>query len=92
MKEHTLYRKEAEDNKVKLDKMIASGIAEDEWEVKNAKRVLDESNRMIEDSATRAGRAAGELRDLVVSVKTKPEFQENPELLNAETVLEEVTI
>ncbi|KAF9029982.1 hypothetical protein BDZ89DRAFT_1064951 [Hymenopellis radicata] len=91
-KEHNLYRKEAEDQKRKLDKLIADGVAPDEWDVKNATRMLAEGERMIEDSATRAGKAAGDLRDLIVSIKTKEEFQEDPELLNAESVLEEVSV
>ncbi|KAF8921842.1 hypothetical protein CPB85DRAFT_1264776 [Mucidula mucida] len=82
----------AEDQKRKLDKLIADGVAPDEWDVKNATRMLAEGERMIEDSATRAGKAAGELRDLIVSIKTKEEFQEDPELLNAESVLEEVSV
>ncbi|KAK1218708.1 hypothetical protein PQX77_018607 [Marasmius sp. AFHP31] len=35
-KENGLYRNESEDLKRKLDKLIADGVPEDEWEVKNA--------------------------------------------------------
>jgi tubulin-specific chaperone A len=38
MKEHNIYRKEAEDQKRKLDKFVDDG-AED-WDIKNAVRVM----------------------------------------------------
>jgi hypothetical protein len=37
-KEHELYQKEAVDQKLKKDKLIADGVDDSEWEVKNAVR------------------------------------------------------
>ncbi|KAG7452171.1 tubulin binding cofactor A [Guyanagaster necrorhizus] len=89
IKEHILYRKEAEDQQRKVGKLIAEGISEDEWDLKNAKKVLDECNRMIDDSATRLAKAAGDVEDLVIAAKEHPELSQVPELLNAENVLKE---
>jgi len=65
-KEHNLYRTEAEQQKRKLDKYIAE--EGDHWEVGNATRMLDEANRMIEDSAKRLGTAVDDLRSFIVSI------------------------
>ncbi|SJL06112.1 uncharacterized protein ARMOST_09448 [Armillaria ostoyae] len=108
IKEHILYRKETEDQQRKVAKLIAEGVPEDEWDLKNAvstprlpvvyinpsqtspkKKVLDESERMIHDSATRLAKAAGDLGDLIIAAKQRPELAEVPELLNAENVLKE---
>ncbi|KAK0208692.1 tubulin binding cofactor A-domain-containing protein [Desarmillaria ectypa] len=89
IKEHILYRKETEEQQRKVAKLIAEGISEDEWDLKNAKKVLDECHRMIDDSATRLAKAAGNLRDLVIAAKERPELAEVPELFDAESVLKE---
>jgi hypothetical protein len=39
-KEHELYQKEAVDQKLKKDKLIADGVDDSEWEVKNAVRPI----------------------------------------------------
>jgi len=90
LKEHNLYQKEAEDQKIKLDKFVAEG-AED-WDIKNATKMMDESNKMIVDSATRLGKAVEDLRDLILTVKKNPALAEDPTFLDAEGVLEEVSV
>ncbi|KAK0198785.1 tubulin binding cofactor A-domain-containing protein [Armillaria mellea] len=89
IKEHILYRKETEDQQRKVAKLIAEGVPDDEWDLKNAKKVLDESERMIHDSATRLAKAADDLGDLIIAAKQRPELAEVPELLNAENVFKE---
>jgi len=89
-KEHTLYRKEAEDQQRKLDKFIADG-AED-WDIKNGKRMMEESNKMIQDSNTRLGKAVGDLRDLVVEAKKNTALAEAEELFKAEEELEKASV
>jgi len=69
-KEHELYQKEAVDQKIKKDKLIAEGA--EEWDIKNAGKMEDESEKMILDSAGRLAKAYGELRDLVVREETIP--------------------
>ncbi|RDB28774.1 Tubulin-specific chaperone A [Hypsizygus marmoreus] len=88
-KEHTLYRKEAEQQQQKLNKFIAAGA--EGWDINNGTRMMEEANRMITDSANRLGKAAGELRDLVVAAKKEPKLAEDEELLKAEEVLEETS-
>jgi len=89
-KEHNTYRKEAEDQQRKLDKFIAEK-AED-WDIKNATRMMEESNKMIKDSAERLGKAVGELRDLVVSAKKEAALANTEELLKAEEALETASV
>ncbi|KAL4067344.1 tubulin binding cofactor A [Scleroderma yunnanense] len=90
LKEHILYGKEAEDQKRKLDKLIAENA--EEWDVKSARRILEESQRMIKDSDDRLGKAVQELRTIVSSVKNNPEFEGDEELIKAEEALEEASV
>ncbi|KAF8665460.1 hypothetical protein AX16_000478 [Volvariella volvacea WC 439] len=53
--------------------------------------MLEESNKMITDSATRLGKAAEDLRALVLAAKKIPELAADEELLKAEEVLEETS-
>jgi len=82
-KEHKLYRKETEVQQRKRDKLIADG-AED-WDIKNAGKMLDESNKMILDSADRLEKAVADLRDLIVAAKKDPAMAGASELERAET-------
>ncbi|KAI9570190.1 tubulin binding cofactor A [Boletus coccyginus] len=88
-KEHKLYKAEADDRRQKLDRIVAEGG--EEWEIKNAKRLFEESGRMIKDTGDRLEKATQELKTLVDSVKSKPEFSEDKELLEAEKELTEAT-
>jgi len=89
-KEYELYQKEAVDQKLKKDKFVADG-AED-WDIKNAGKMLDESEKMIKDSSERLGKAYGELRDLVVSAKKDPALTQDEDFLKAEGILEETAL
>lgn len=90
-KEHQLYRAEAETNKIKLDKLKEEATVE-AWDIKNATKLLEESNKMIDDSAERLANVVAELRDLVIKAKSRSELAEDVELLNAESVLEEISV
>ncbi|CDO73167.1 hypothetical protein BN946_scf185007.g222 [Trametes cinnabarina] len=89
-KEHRLYQKEAEDLKRKLDQHIADNA--EEWDIKNTRRMLEESGKMITDSATRLGAVVQEIRDLVVAAEQNPELAEDEELMKARETLEEVSV
>ncbi|KAJ7733576.1 tubulin binding cofactor A-domain-containing protein [Mycena maculata] len=89
-KEHELYRQEAVDQKIKKDKLIADGA--EEWDIKNAGKMEDESEKMIQDSAGRLAKAYGELRDLIVSAKKEPALVEDKDFLEAEGILEEAAL
>ncbi|KIM70138.1 hypothetical protein SCLCIDRAFT_101315 [Scleroderma citrinum Foug A] len=90
LKEHGLYGKEAEVQKRKLDELIAENA--EEWDIKHARRILEESQRMIKDSDDRLGKAVQELRSIVSSVKNNPEFEHDEELMKAEEALEEASV
>ncbi|KAG6842391.1 hypothetical protein C0991_007521 [Blastosporella zonata] len=100
-KEQTLYRKEAEQQQRKLDKFIMDGA--EGWDINNGvpnaqpahritqTRMMEEANKMIVDSANRLGKAAGELRDLIIEGKKNPVLASDEELLKAEEILEEAS-
>jgi len=89
-KEKTLYAQENQDQKLKLDKFVADSA--DDWDIKNGKRLLEESERMITDTNKRLGAAVRELRDLVIQSKADPALAEAQELLNAEEEMEAATL
>jgi len=73
-----------------LDKFVATNA--DEWDIKNGKRMLEESERMITDNNQRLGAAVDELRDLIIQSKADPALSEAQELLTAEEEMETATI
>ncbi|KAM5531343.1 hypothetical protein V8D89_014988 [Ganoderma adspersum] len=89
-KEHKLYQDEEVALKRKLDKHIADN-AED-WDINNTRRMMEESQKMIADSAQRLGNTAQELRELLVSAEHHPSLTEDPDLLKAQEALEEVSV
>ncbi|KAF5375235.1 hypothetical protein D9758_000515 [Tetrapyrgos nigripes] len=91
-KENGMYRKEAEELKRKLDKLIADGSSPDEWDVKNATRLCEESNKMVDDSSSRMGIAVEGLRDLVIQAKKESTLSQDEDLLGAEEVLEHAAV
>ncbi|KAF5392601.1 hypothetical protein D9757_002277 [Collybiopsis confluens] len=86
LKENKLYRKETEDLHRRLDRMIADNA--EEWDVKNAKRLVEESTKMVSDTADRMGRAVGELRDVVAKAKDDVLLAQDEDYLSAQAILE----
>ncbi|KAI9462036.1 tubulin binding cofactor A [Russula earlei] len=87
-KELALYRAEVVENKSKLGSITASSGGESgSWDVKNAANLVRESEKMVLDTTTRLERAAGELEDLLNSVKRNADLAQNLELLEAEAIL-----
>jgi len=80
-KEQKSYRDEAVKQQIKLDKCIADNA--DSWEARNARTMMEESNKMITHSAQSLGLAAGELKDLVVSAEKIPEANQDQDFLDA---------
>lgn len=91
-KEKKMYAQENQDLKLKLDKLVANNADEDEWDIKNGKKLLEESERMIADTNKRLGTAVQELRDLIIQSKVDPALAEAQELLNAEEEMEAATL
>ncbi|KAJ7492175.1 tubulin binding cofactor A-domain-containing protein [Mycena latifolia] len=89
-KEYELYQKELVDQKLKKDRLVADGA--EEWDIKNAGKMEDESEKMIKDATTRLAKVYGELRDLVVSAKKEPALAQDEEFLKAEGILEETAL
>ncbi|THH19677.1 hypothetical protein EW146_g1534 [Bondarzewia mesenterica] len=90
LKEHGMYREQVEDNKRKLDKLVADGA--EGWDVRSATRLWEESQRMVVDTDNRLGKVVGELREVVVQAKKASALAEDEELLKAEEVLEEASL
>ncbi|KZO94829.1 tubulin binding cofactor A [Calocera viscosa TUFC12733] len=86
-KENGLYVQEAEQNQRKLDKLLADG-PEEEWDVKNARRLVEESNRMIANTRAHLEKAADDLRDLVASTRGEEGVGNSEEWANADKALE----
>ncbi|KAF8709729.1 TBCA family, partial [Rhizoctonia solani] len=89
-KEHNMYRQEALQLKSKLDKLVAEGA--DEYDIKNAKKIFEEGEKMIPNSENRLAKAIIELRELVVYARTVPAFENDQDFLAAETQLEEANV
>lgn len=84
-KENGLYRKEAEALQRKQNKLVADGA--EEWDIKNAGKMFDESTKLIADTGNRLEGAVAELEALVIAAKKIPEMAGNPELVTAEEAL-----
>ncbi|KIY46293.1 tubulin binding cofactor A [Fistulina hepatica ATCC 64428] len=69
VKEYQLYKREEVDQKAKVDKMVAENA--DGWDVRAATRILEESQKMITNSASRYEAAIGDLKDLVALANEK---------------------
>jgi len=89
-KERTLYAKENQDQKLKVDGLVASNG--DEWDIKNGKRMLEESEKMILDTNKRLGAAVQDLRELIVQSKDDPELAGTQEFLDAQGEMEVASV
>ncbi|GAA5996778.1 hypothetical protein JCM5350_007785 [Sporobolomyces pararoseus] len=83
VKEVASYKSEAEQTKATADKMEADG--EDEYEVKQARKVHADSLQMIPDSEKRLAKAVEELEELVASAED--DVTETEEYKKAESAL-----
>ncbi|KAI0815356.1 tubulin binding cofactor A-domain-containing protein [Irpex lacteus] len=89
-KEHKSYVLEEEQQKIKLDKFIADGA--EEWDIKNARKMLEESGKMVKDLAGKLGASVQDLRQLVIAAEHDASIAGNEEVVKAGEVLEEVSI
>ncbi|GBE77476.1 tubulin binding cofactor A-domain-containing protein [Sparassis latifolia] len=88
-KEHKSYQTEEVQQRIKVDKFKAVG-AED-WDIKNGTRMLEESQKMVKDTANRLGVALQELRELIVTAEKIPDMGNSEELVQAQAIFEEVS-
>ncbi|GAA5942718.1 Rbl2p [Sporobolomyces koalae] len=83
VKEVASYKKEVEDNKAVADRMEANG--DDEYEVRQARKVQADSAQMIPDSENRLAKAIDDLEELVASAED--DVASTEEFKKAETAL-----
>jgi len=90
-KEHKSYVQEATDQKAKLDKFI-EGNAE-EWDIKNVRNMLVESQKMTANAQTMVSKTYNELTDVVEAADADQSITENdPDIVAANKALENVTV
>lgn len=85
-----MYRNEEEDLTKKLDKHIANNA--EEWDIKNTRKMLEETRKMITDVDSRLGGATQELRDIVVLGEQNPVYADDEHLVKAKETLELVSV
>jgi len=89
-KETKVYRKETTQIEAKVVKLVEDGA--EEWDIKNATKMAQESHKMILDATTRLGKAVEDLQALITSAKEESGLAaEDEALLKAEQTLKEAT-
>ncbi|EJD03766.1 uncharacterized protein FOMMEDRAFT_154874 [Fomitiporia mediterranea MF3/22] len=87
-KENNVYLKEIDELRVKAEKL--SSLGGDEWEVKNANNLVNETVRTVELTKEKLRNEVGGLRDLVTSVEGDERIAGDESLVAAKETLKEV--
>ncbi|KAG8949293.1 hypothetical protein FRC04_008895 [Tulasnella sp. 424] len=84
IKEVAVYRKEEENERKRVDKLVAEGA--EGADLRNAEKILQEAQKMVPDAETRMKAAVHALRDVINSAKdSSPPLPDDDEtLLKAE--------
>ncbi|PPR06124.1 hypothetical protein CVT26_005346 [Gymnopilus dilepis] len=89
-KETKVYREETADLETKLNKL--KNDKAEEWDIKNATKMVEESKKMITDATTRLEKAVEDLQTLITSAKQESGLgADDEELVNAEKAVEQAT-
>jgi len=88
-KEAKLYIKETEQLTTRKTKLVADGA--EEWDIKNATKMVAESEKMEIDTKTRVDKAIAELKQLVAAAKEEADLKESEALLKAEEAINSAT-
>lgn len=83
-KEKTVYEREAEQQKIRIEKLKKDG--RDEYEIRKQEEVLNESYMMVPDCQRKLLTAFQELRNIL---ETEQDLKEAEDYLMAQKVLEE---
>lgn len=83
-KEKAMYEKEAELQRLKVEKMKEEG--KDEYEIKKQEEVLQESVMMVPDCRKRLFAAHADLKNIIES---ESDLAENEDYQSAQTILQE---
>jgi len=86
MKELNLYRKEHEEQVIRVEKLKGEGA--DGADIRHAETVLKEAATMIPDAQTRMEKSVAELKDLTIHAETIAGMNEEAELIQAKEVLQ----
>ncbi|XP_019881262.1 tubulin-specific chaperone A [Aethina tumida] len=86
-KEKTVYEKEAEQQRARIEKYKQDG--KDEYEIRKQEEVLQESLMMVPDCQRRLKVAYDEL---VKILETEADLAENEEYINAKKILEDAKL
>jgi len=90
-KETKLYAKETAQIVTKKVKLVADGA--DEWDIKNATKMVEESEKMVIDTKTRLDKAVLDLKDFIKSAKEESGLAaDSEELVNAGKTIDEATL
>ncbi|KAF8963870.1 tubulin binding cofactor A [Flammula alnicola] len=90
-KETKLYHKETVLLAVKKAKFIEDEA--EEWDIKNATKLVEESEKMVIDTKSRLDKAVEDLKALIKSAKEESGLPaEDAELLKAEKAVEEAAL
>ncbi|KAF8335053.1 tubulin binding cofactor A-domain-containing protein [Cantharellus anzutake] len=90
-KEHKSYAQEVIDHKAKLDKSIKENG--EEWDIKNARNLVIESEKMTAHVQKAVLRTYNELKEAVEVADADESIAENdPDLIAAKATLDSVTI
>ncbi|KAF8910050.1 tubulin binding cofactor A [Gymnopilus junonius] len=91
-KETKVYNEETSELETKLNKLKEKGNDAEEWDIKNATKMVEESKKMIVDATTRLGKAAEDLQALITSAKEEFGLPiDDEELINAEKAVQQAT-
>jgi len=78
-----MYTQEAEEQRIKVDQLLSSSSSAEEWDIKNGRKMLDESLRMISRGQTLLSAAVSDLQELVEAAKSEAEITEDDADLKA---------
>ncbi|PPQ77007.1 hypothetical protein CVT25_014824 [Psilocybe cyanescens] len=89
-KETKVYLQETTQLETRLAKLTADHA--EEWDIKNAGKMVNESKKMILDAAARLEKAVDDLRSVITSTKNESALPADDEtLLKAEEIIKEAT-
>jgi len=90
-KEYSLYTKEEEQLRIKLEKLKKDDA--EAWDIKNTTNMAEESKKMIKVTQGNLTKVVDELGKLVVYARANPDaFNESEELNKAEAAINEINI
>ncbi|KAF5313097.1 hypothetical protein D9619_002666 [Psilocybe cf. subviscida] len=88
-KEVKVYVQETSQYEAREAKLVADGA--DEWDIKNATKIVEESKKMIVDTRERLSKTVDDLQGFITSSKAEFDLEKDEDLLAAEATLKSPT-